>query len=210
MDKACELYLRLRADALPAASELATMVAELTPAALLVTGVAGAGREALLSFLDDARRLTVAVLIESDAGLARELGAEGVHMHSGSTAVAEARRLIGDEKSLGVSCTLSRHDAMTMAELGADYIAFGEIGDPAPGGEPQTLVDMIRWWDELFEVPCVAWLHGTETDDEVRRLIEAGADYLAVGTRGDDPRLDLGYLQTIAAMAGGDHPARSA
>lgn len=200
MDKSCELYLRLPADALPDMPALAALVGEIAPAAILITGDARRTAGGLLrTFMEAAHHLTVAVLIENDAGLAREIGADGVHLHDGA-AFADARRALGEEKSIGVSSALSRHDAMTLAELGADYIAFGETGDA------EALAEMVGWWDELFEVPCVAWLKGDETEAGVRRLIDAGADYLAVGgNAGDTVR-----LRKIAAMAGGsDDPAGS-
>jgi thiamine-phosphate pyrophosphorylase len=210
MDKSCELYLRFDADALPATPELAALVAEVAPAALLVMGAAGrtAGTE-LLAFMDASWRLNVPVLIENDAGLARALGAEGVHLRADGAAFAEARRTLGEEKSVGVSCTLSRHEAMSMAELGADYIAFGETGGP-DSRDAEALAEMIAWWDELFEVPCVVWLQGDETEEAVRRLIDAGADYIVAGGGSGGRKADLAYLRMIAALAsGGENPGRS-
>jgi thiamine-phosphate pyrophosphorylase len=197
MDKSCELYLRLRADALPAMPELAALVGETAPAAILITGDARrTAGGALHAFMEAAHRLTLAVLIENDVTLAREIGADGVHALDGA-GFADARRTLGEEKSIGVSSALSRHDAMSLAEMGADYIAFGEAG--AGDRDIEALAEMIGWWDELFEVPCVAWLKGDETDADVRRLVEAGADYLAVGVdAGDTVR-----LRQIAAIAGG-------
>jgi len=204
MDKSCELYLRFRADALPGMPELAALVGETAPAAILITGdPRRTASGALNAFMEAARRLTLAVLIEDDANLAREIGADGLHLRD-DAGFADARRTLGAEKSIGVSSALSRHDAMTLAELGADYIAFGESA--AGNRDFEALAEMISWWDELFEVPCVAWLKGDETDASVRRLVEAGADYLAVGVdAGDTVR-----LRKIAVMAGGgDDPARS-
>ena len=203
MDKSCELYLRFRADALPGMPELAALVGETAPAAILIAGDARrTAGGALHAFMEAARRLTLAVLIENDVKLAREIGADGVHLRDGAD-FADARRTLGAEKSIGMSSPLSRHDAMTLAELGADYIAFGETD--AGDRDAEALAEMIGWWDELFEVPCVAWLKGDETEASVRRLVEAGADYLAVGVdAGDTVR-----LRKIAAMAGGDDPARS-
>src|SRR6185503_403384 len=96
---------------------------------ILITGLgAGAGPATLRPFISAARRLDLAVMFENDVHLAKELDADGVHLRAGSDALADARRLLGEDKSIGVSCILSRHEAMTMAEGGADYIAFGEFG----------------------------------------------------------------------------------
>ena len=65
-------------------------------------------------------------------------------------------------------CGASRHFAMEMAEAGADYIGLANEGE---GG-----LDLIAWWGELFEVPCVA-LDPVEPD-EAGALAGLGADFV--------------------------------
>jgi thiamine-phosphate pyrophosphorylase len=65
---------------------------------------------------------------------------------------------------------------MVLAELGADYVAFG----PGPGlGERggQERAELIAWWSEIFVVPCVAW--DVETLEEAANLAGLGADFVA-------------------------------
>ncbi len=68
---------------------------------------------------------------------------------------------------------------MVAAERGADYVAFGAFF-PTGTKEPKTRADpeILRWWSELMEVPCVAI--GGITVDNCAPLVEAGADFLAV------------------------------
>ena len=68
---------------------------------------------------------------------------------------------------------------MEAAEAGADYVAFGAIY-PTATKEAKTSapLDLIGWWAELFETPCVAI--GGITVDNCGPLVEAGADFLAV------------------------------
>ena len=40
---------------------------------------------------------------------------------------------------------------MTLAEIGADYVAFGPID-----GDADARDELCQWWAEIFEVPCVA------------------------------------------------------
>jgi thiamine-phosphate pyrophosphorylase len=68
---------------------------------------------------------------------------------------------------------------MEAAEAGADYVAFGAFfttttKDPKTKAEPE----LLSWWSDLFEVPCVAI--GGITVDNAAPLIAAGADFLAV------------------------------
>jgi thiamine-phosphate pyrophosphorylase len=123
-----------------------------------------------------ARGQNLAILIEEDWSLARELDMDGVHIRADAERLAEARRVLGADKSIGVSCGFSRHEAMLMAEGGADYVAFGETG----AADLDERAEMIGWWSEVFEVPCVAWLRDGESFDEARDLVRAGADFLAV------------------------------
>jgi thiamine-phosphate pyrophosphorylase len=121
----------------------------------------------------------VAVLMNDRPDLAKELGCDGVHVGQEDVTYKEARRIVGDDAIVGVTCHDSRHLAMVAAEQGADYVAFGAFF-PTGTKEPKTRADpeILRWWSELFEVPCVAI--GGITVENAPILVEAGADFLAV------------------------------
>jgi thiamine-phosphate pyrophosphorylase len=201
MDHNCEIYLRLRAGALPAAGDLDAALREAAPSALLIAGTSGEAGGELAALVEIARRQNLAILIEEDWSLARELDMDGVHIRADAERLAEARRVLGANKSIGVSCGLSRHEAMFMAEGGADYVAFGEIGL----AEFDERVEMIGWWSEVFEVPCVAWLRDGEGFDEARDLVRAGADFLAVEFKAGDAGHALSRLRELTKNA--DHDA---
>jgi thiamine-phosphate pyrophosphorylase len=124
----------------------------------------------------------VAALITDDAGLARTLRADGVHLSARKDimqAFEEARGIVGRSAIVGVDVGLSRHDAMTLAEAEADYVAFGApatLQDREKGRARRD--ELIAWWAEIFEVPCVAF--DVETPDEAEALSRAGADFVAV------------------------------
>src|SRR3989338_3081770 len=67
----------------------------------------------------------VAFLINDRPDLAAELGADGTHIGQTDTDYAEARKLVGPDRIVGVTCHNSRHLAMEAGEAGADYVAFG-------------------------------------------------------------------------------------
>jgi len=121
----------------------------------------------------------VAVLMNDRPDLAKELDCDGVHVGQEDVTYREARRIVGDGAIVGVTCHNSRHLAMVAAEQGADYVAFGAFF-PTGTKEPKTRADpeILRWWSELFEVPCVAI--GGITVENAHILVEAGADFLAV------------------------------
>lgn len=116
-----------------------------------------------------------ACLIADDIALAERLGADGVHLAADLQTYRDARARLGDSANIGVFCGLSRHSAMSLAECGADYVAFGP-GREAIDGIDQY-ADIIAWWSELFVVPCVAWEIDRPAD--AARLAALGADFVA-------------------------------
>ena len=92
----------------------------------------------------------------------------------------EARRILGPDLMLGVSCHGSRELAMNGGEDGADYVAFGAFfptgtkADAPVEAEPE----LLAWWSDIMELPCVAI--GGITPANCAPLVQAGADFLAV------------------------------
>jgi thiamine-phosphate pyrophosphorylase len=136
-------------------------------------------RRAAQALMPIAQQHGVAFLINDRPDIAAELGADGTHIGQEDSTYAEARRAIGRDKIIGVTCHNSRHLAMEAAEAGADYVAFGAFYT-TPTKQPKTAADpeILRWWSELMVVPCVAI--GGITAENARPLVEAGADFLAV------------------------------
>jgi len=121
----------------------------------------------------------VAVLINDRPDLAVELGADGVHVGQSDMSFDQARKLVGPDAIVGVTCHASRHLALEAGEAGADYVAFGafyptDTKDPLAKAEPE----LLAWWQQMIELPCVAI--GGITTENARPLVEAGADFLAV------------------------------
>jgi len=121
----------------------------------------------------------VALIVNDRADLARDLGADGVHIGQDDLPYEAARLAVGDDAIVGVTCHNSRHLAMDAAEKGADYVAFGAFF-PTDTKDPKTKADpeLLRWWQEFMIVPCVAI--GGITIENAKALAEAGADFLAV------------------------------
>ncbi len=113
----------------------------------------------------------IAALVEDDPTLARDCGADGLHLTS-STAIETcydaARRELGDEAIIGIDAGASRHSAMVLAEAGASYVSFS--------GEAS--LDLTQWWAEVMEVPVVAL--GCRTAADVERAAFTGAEFVAV------------------------------
>lgn len=124
----------------------------------------------------------VAFIVNDSVSLAKRLKADGVHLGQDDGDPRDAREELGREAQIGVTCHASRHMAMEAGEAGADYVAFGAFFPSSTkdkGADAEVPdVELLKWWSEIFEIPCVAI--GGITPDNCLPLIEAGADFLAV------------------------------
>jgi len=121
----------------------------------------------------------VAFLLNDRADLVQAMGCDGAHVGQEDAPATEARRLIGPGLTLGVTCHDSRDLAMQAGEAGADYVAFGAFFPTATKDAPtRAEPDILAWWSELMEPPCVAI--GGITAENCGPLVTAGAGFLAV------------------------------
>ena len=121
----------------------------------------------------------VAVILNDNPELAARLGCDGVHVGQDDMPLSQARKVMGPDAMIGVTCHDSLHLAMEAAEGGADYVAFGAFfptttKDAATRAEPALLTG----WQADMIIPCVAI--GGITAENARGLAAAGADFLAV------------------------------
>jgi thiamine-phosphate pyrophosphorylase len=170
----CQLYLKLprqltrevkaALEQTIASTEIACVLLAESDAALDLTDAS--------EFVQRTQEHGIAFLVENQVELALSLGADGVHLTDAEeTTYAQTRARLGNAAILGVSCGENRHAAMTLAEMGADYIAFG--GAPL---ESERRAELIAWWSEVFQVPCVAL--DVEDAEEAARLAKLGADFV--------------------------------
>jgi thiamine-phosphate pyrophosphorylase len=186
MDAACRLYL-ITPPALPdaarfAAEDLARALDAGDVAALQIRLKDIPDDEVLRAasaMLPVAQARGVAVLMNDRMDLAKRAGCDGVHLGQTDGDPVAARKLLGAEATIGVTCHASRHLAMEAGEAGADYVAFGAF---FPTGtkevQHQAEPELLEWWTEMFELPCVAI--GGITAANCAPLVRAGADFLAV------------------------------
>lgn len=121
----------------------------------------------------------VAVLLNDRPDLAAQSGCDGVHVGQSDASLAEARRIMGPDAMIGVTCHDSRELAMDAAEAGADYVAFGAF---FPTTTKETIhrpdPEILTIWQETVEIPCVAI--GGITAATAGEMARAGADFVAV------------------------------
>jgi thiamine-phosphate pyrophosphorylase len=198
-----KLYVVAAADADPQALALVLDAADV--ATLLITAgksvpLTAASARALLALAQDRG---IAALIDGDAQLARTLRADGVHVpwsKDVGASYAEAREVLGTRYIVGVDIGRSRHDAMTLAEAGADYIGFGippHVEDRDASAARR--LELVAWWSEIFEIPCIAF--DVDSADAATALAGAGADFVAMHYAPDLTPADAKTLSHALAEA---------
>ncbi|WP_455205595.1 thiamine phosphate synthase [Kaarinaea lacus] len=118
-------------------------------------------------------------IVNDDVELASTVGADGVHLGMEDMHLQQARRILGPEVVIGVSCYNRLDLAQNAQAQGADYVAFGrffpsQTKPQAVQADEQLLVEAKA----VISVPIVAI--GGITAQNGQRLVRAGADMLAV------------------------------
>lgn len=116
-------------------------------------------------------------IVNDDVELAYDLGADGVHLGKDDRSIGEARKTLGSNAIIGISCYASLNRACSAEKNGATYIAFGRFFTSAtkPGASPAD-PKILKYRN--FRIPIVAI--GGITASNGKILLEAGADLLAV------------------------------
>jgi thiamine-phosphate pyrophosphorylase len=133
------------------------------------------------------------LLINGDVDVARENGADGVHLPERSVSATEARERLGATAIVGVSC----HDVTGLeraASGGADYATLSPVFE-SPGKGAPLGVERFEAWVRAVRVPVFAL--GGVTVERVRVVREAGASGIAViGAvfRAEDPEREVRNL----------------
>ena len=125
------------------------------------------------------RSFDVPLLINDDVQLAADIDADGVHLGRDDANLDIARKQLGPQAIIGVSCYNRLQLAERAVEAGADYVAFGRFFPS------QSKPEAIHAGTELLNVArakldCPIVAIGGITPDNGRQLIQAGADMLAV------------------------------
>lgn len=118
-----------------------------------------------------------ALLLDGHPELVARAGADGAHL-ADLAALQAALPQLKPDRIAGIGGLRSRHDAMLAGEAGADYAMFGDP-DTAGGRPPfDAVLERIGWWSEIFQPPCVGV---AAAENEIAPLVQAGADFVAVG-----------------------------
>ncbi len=129
----------------------------------------------------------VALVIENHVLLVDRLGLDGVHLTDGARSVRKVRKDLGGDAIVGAFCGVTRHEGISAGEAGADYVAFGPVGETPLGDGSRVEFELFEWWSEMIEVPVVA--EGALTAELVAQFGPV-TDFFGIGEeiwRAEDP-----------------------
>ena len=201
----CQLYLISPLDVSGTFPDRLARALDAAPVAAFQFRVKGLDEHAAARLAEPLQELCAArdvtFIVNDFVGLAKRLGADGVHLGQSDGRVADAREALGREAQIGVTCHASRHLAMDAGDVGADYVAFGAFFPTTTKlTEHRAELDLLNWWQGIFELPCVAI--GGITPANCAPLVSAGADFLAVSGavwNGDEAQAVRDFDAAIAA-----------
>jgi thiamine-phosphate pyrophosphorylase len=125
------------------------------------------------------RERGIPLIINDDIELAAASAAAGVHLGQNDAPVGQARRRLGPQAIIGVSCYNQLERARAAASMGASYVAFGRFFPSRT--KPETVAAqpaLLTQSRKEIDLPIAAI--GGITPENGAELINAGADLLAV------------------------------
>ncbi|MFC7519702.1 thiamine phosphate synthase [Xanthomonas populi] len=120
----------------------------------------------------------VPLIVNDDAHLALQVGAQGVHLGEDDGEVAAARALLGAQAIIGVSCYDEIARAHAAVAAGASYVAFGAFFPTTTKVTTRRATPVLLQQAGALDVPRVAI--GGIAAEQVPALVAAGAELIAV------------------------------
>ena len=121
----------------------------------------------------------VLFIINDHVELAMMVDADGVHIGDDDWPLKEVRKLLGDDKIIGLS-THSKKQALRAVELGADYIGVGPIYDTLTKDYATVGIKYLEFVAQNIPIPFVAI--GGIKEHNIQEVIKAGAKSIALVT----------------------------
>ena len=146
-----------------------------------------------------AQAANIAAIIADDTRIAGRVGADGIHLEAGKSALEEAVERFRDRLTIGAGGAKTRDDALDFGEARPDYIFFGRFGyDNKPEPHKRNLA-LGQWWAEMIEIPCIV-MAGSDIAS-VEAVAATGAEFVALSSAafadGVDPRQAIARANAI-------------
>ena len=118
-------------------------------------------------------------IVNDDVKFAAKIGANAVHIGKDDGGVRAARKILGEDAFIGVSCYDDLNLALKAQDEGASYAAFGAVfASPTKPNAPLCKFETIMRAKEILRIPvCVI---GGINAANIAQIAALNPDYIAV------------------------------
>ena len=124
------------------------------------------------------KRNNVKFIINDKPLVAKMVGANGCHIGQKDMDFISARKILGKNKIIGVTCHNSKKLALKAKKYGANYVAFGSFFKSSTKKTTfKASLEILRWAKKKINMPTVAI--GGINSSNYKKVLSSGADMIA-------------------------------
>ena len=124
------------------------------------------------------KKNNVKFLINDKPLVAKMVGADGCHIGQKDIDFISARKILGKNKIIGVTCHNSKKLALKAKKYGANYVAFGSFFKSYTKKTAfRANLEILRWAKKKINMPSVAI--GGINNSNYKKILSSGANFIA-------------------------------
>jgi len=124
------------------------------------------------------KKNNVKFLINDNPTVAKIVNADGCHIGQKDMDLINARKILGKNKIIGVTCHNSKKLALEAKKYGANYVAFGSFFKSSTKKTAfKANLAILRWAKKKINMPIVAI--GGINSSNYKKILSNGADFIA-------------------------------
>ena len=124
------------------------------------------------------RKNNVKFLINDKPTIAKRVGADGCHIGQKDINFIRSRKILGKNKTIGVTCHNSKKLALKAKRHGANYVAFGSFFKSSTKKTAfKANLEILRWAKKKISMPIVAI--GGINSSNYKKILSSGANFIA-------------------------------
>ena len=124
------------------------------------------------------KKNNVKLIINDKPLVAKIVGADGCHVGQKDMNIVNARKILGKNKVIGVTCRNSKKLALKAKKYSANYVAFGSFFKSSTKKTAfKANLEILRWAKKKINIPTVA-IGGIKSSN-YKKILKNGADFVA-------------------------------
>ena len=124
------------------------------------------------------KKNNVKFLINDKPLVAKKINADGCHIGQKDIDFITARKILGKNKIIGVTCHNSKKLALKAKKYGANYVAFGSFFKSSTKKTAfRANLGILRWAKKKISMPTVAI--GGINNSNYKKILSNGANFIA-------------------------------